>query len=188
MCANGGTCTIANERVKGMVREHGLSARSPVNTLISPYNRSATTRCGNTERSLTRNSESTREGLPMTVTRKTPTERLAAGLERKPNGCLEWTGGRMTKGYGRISVNGKRILTHRLAWILTNGPILNDLWVLHHCDNPPCCQTEPTEGYPNGHLFLGSSLDNNADMTAKGRHGRHTLGGHRKSTSTSSLS
>jgi hypothetical protein len=33
--------------------------------------------------------------------------------------------------------------------------------VLHHCDNPPCC--EPVC------LFLGTHADNNADKAAKGR-------------------
>jgi hypothetical protein len=42
--------------------------------------------------------------------------------------------------------------------------------VLHHCDNPPCCETEPSEEYPEGHLFLGTNGDNSADMVAKGRH------------------
>jgi len=99
-----------------------------------------------------------------------PAERLAAGLERKPNGCLEWTGDRSHKlEYGRIKVNGKTVMTHRFAWELVNGPIPDGLHVLHHCDNPPCCQTDPTEGYPEGHLFIGTRSDNMADKIAKGR-------------------
>lgn len=98
-----------------------------------------------------------------------PAERLTAGLERKPNGCLEWTGYTNETGYGKISVNGKLIRTHHLAWTLANGPIPDGLWVLHHCDNPPCVETAPTEGYPDGHLFLGTSADNHADMDSKGR-------------------
>jgi len=54
------------------------------------------------------------------------------------------------------------IRTHRLAWELANGPIPDGLSVLHHCDNPPCCNVE--------HLFLGTQTDNHADMVAKGRH------------------
>ena len=96
-------------------------------------------------------------------------ERLTAGLERKPNGCLEWTGRPNTNGYGRIRVEGRQIFTHRLAWTLANGPIPDGFHVLHHCDNPPCCETDPTEGYPDGHLFLGTDVDNVADMVAKGR-------------------
>jgi hypothetical protein len=41
--------------------------------------------------------------------------------------------------------------------------------VLHHCDNPPCGETDPSEGYPEGHLFLGTVTDNMTDMVTKGR-------------------
>lgn len=100
-----------------------------------------------------------------------PADRLDARLIQRPNGCLEWTGARRPLGYGQISVEGKTVGTHRLAWTLANGPIPDGLDVLHHCDNPPCAQTEPTEGYPEGHLFLGTDVDNAADRNAKGRNG-----------------
>ena len=99
----------------------------------------------------------------------TSAERLTAGLERKPNGCLEWTGGTNEHGYGHVGISGKSFYTHRIAWELANGPIPDGLHVLHHCDNPPCCDTSPSEEYPEGHLFLGTNADNNADMMAKGR-------------------
>jgi len=94
--------------------------------------------------------------------RPSPAERLAAGLVRMPNGCLEWTRSRNKQGYGGIRFEGKVVKTHRLAWILANGPIPDGLDVLHHCDNPPCCDVE-------GCLFLGTVADNNADRDAKGR-------------------
>lgn len=99
----------------------------------------------------------------------TPAERLAAGLKRQPNGCLEWTRYTNTQGYGRISVDGKDVRTHRFAWELANGLIPPGMHVLHHCDNPPCCETEPTPGYPDGHLFLGTQADNMRDRATKGR-------------------
>jgi hypothetical protein len=43
-----------------------------------------------------------------------------------------------------------------------NGPIPDGAWVLHRCDNPPCCNP--------AHLFLGDAAANVADMVAKGRH------------------
>lgn len=76
------------------------------------------------------------------------------------NNCIVWVGYRVN-GYGRVMVRGKVWWTHRYAWTLTNGPILDGLDVLHRCDNPPCCN-------PN-HLFLGTQADNNIDRDLKGR-------------------
>jgi hypothetical protein len=103
-------------------------------------------------------------------------DRLTAGLTRTPSGCLEWSGSTDDRGYGRIGIGRKTFLTHRVAWELANGPIPEGVCVLHHCDNPPCGETEPSEAYPEGHLFLGTRADNNADMSTKGRrrNGRET--------------
>jgi len=92
----------------------------------------------------------------------TTAERLAAGLVRMPNGCLEWTGYVDDRGYGRISAGSKHVKTHRLAWTLTNGAIPDGMLIRHYvCDNPPCCDPE--------HLRLGMDADNVADRDAKGR-------------------
>jgi hypothetical protein len=99
----------------------------------------------------------------------TLSERFASGLVRTSSGCLIWTKAAV-KGYGRIRCDGKLVYTHRLAWTLANGPIPDGLHVLHHCDNPPCCETEPSGEHPEGHLFLGTQAVNNADMVSKGRH------------------
>ena len=97
------------------------------------------------------------------VVRKTPAERLGERLVTQPNGCIEWTGATNKKGYGSIGDgNGKTMLTHRLAWELANGPIPEGMKVLHHCDNPPCCNVEKC-------LFLGTDADNSDDKWSKGR-------------------
>ena len=89
-------------------------------------------------------------------------ERLAAGLERKPNGCLEWTGTTTKAGYGHLSVVGTLIYTHRLAWGLAHPDEPLPPVVRHYvCDNPPCADVE--------HLLPGTKADNSADMVAKGR-------------------
>ena len=93
-------------------------------------------------------------------------ERLTSGLVRKPSGCLEW---RTAGGYGSITVGDKKFSTHRLAWEFAHGPIPDGMHVCHHCDNPPCCETAPSDAYPEGHLFLGTRFDNMRDMVAKGR-------------------
>ena len=70
-------------------------------------------------------------------------------------------GARLPQGYGRVRWHGQDTRTHRLAWELAHGPIPSGLWVLHHCDNPPCCNP--------AHLFLGTAQDNHDDMHRKGR-------------------
>ena len=97
-------------------------------------------------------------------------DRFWGRLRTTATGCREWTGAKNApNGYGQIMRDGKNILTHRLAWELANGSIPDGLYVLHRCDNHPCCETNPTEGYPEGHLFLGTKAENSADMVSKGR-------------------
>src|SRR5262245_56068801 len=74
--------------------------------------------------------------------------------------CWPWKAAR-SSGYGVLRVAGRNIRANRLAWELTHGPVPPGLWVLHRCDNPPCCNP--------AHLFLGSNEDNVRDMQSKGR-------------------
>jgi len=72
--------------------------------------------------------------------------------------CWLWMAGRNKLGYGLFDCGS----AHRIAWILTNGPPPPDTpFVLHRCDNPPCCNPD--------HHFLGTQADNIRDMVAKGR-------------------
>lgn len=78
------------------------------------------------------------------------------------DGCWEWTAARFPKGYGKFAIGSRNIEgAHRMAWLLTSGPIPEGLFVCHRCDNRICCR-------PN-HLFLGTPGDNVRDMLAKGR-------------------
>lgn len=83
---------------------------------------------------------------------------------RKGDGCWIWLGKPTPKGYGIISVDKRHAYAHRFAFALHNGPIPDGLDVLHSCDNPLCVNPE--------HLFLGTHVDNMADMVAKGRNPR----------------
>ena len=108
-----------------------------------------------------------RYGAPLAGTGARTHGSLAFRLKRglapmDENGCIPWVKGRSPKGYGLIGINAVPTLTHRLAWTLAHGPIPDGLCVLHHCDNPPCCNLD--------HLWLGTKADNTADMMAKGRH------------------
>lgn len=80
---------------------------------------------------------------------------------RGPEECWEWKCGRGDFGYGAFSIKHRNRGAHRVAWVLSNGPIPRGMWVCHSCDNPPCCNP--------AHLFLGTHQDNEDDKTAKGR-------------------
>jgi len=111
--------------------------------------------------------------------RKCSDEARKAGLPKRfwskvdrsggPDTCWPWlTSALADFGYGVVGVGGRRKnggrteKAHRVAWMLTFGPIADGLNVLHSCDNPLCCNPS--------HLFLGTLADNTADMVAKGRH------------------
>jgi hypothetical protein len=84
-----------------------------------------------------------------------------------PDGCWPYMLSRDSDGYGilgrgTVSKGTKVTLkAHRYALTLAGRPLLPGEHACHRCDNPPCCNP--------GHLFAGSSADNNADMMAKGR-------------------
>ncbi len=96
--------------------------------------------------------------------RKRPlAERLWAMVDQSAgaDGCWPFLGVRDPNGYGRMSIRrGRTQIASQVAWFVTNGD-LGALHVLHHCDNPPCCNP--------AHLFLGTQADNHADMVSKGR-------------------
>lgn len=94
--------------------------------------------------------------------RGTLTERFWRSVEKTDAGCWNWRGSVNTHGYGQIrAASGEYTTAHRVSWELTNGPIVDGLWVLHRCDNPRCVRPD--------HLFLGTPADNAQDMYAKKR-------------------
>lgn len=92
-------------------------------------------------------------------------ERFEAQFIRgRQDECWIWIGTKKQKGYGELSLGikpRKLIKAHRLAWILAYGPIPDNLFVLHKCDQPSCVNPD--------HLFLGTNADNMADCFLKGR-------------------
>lgn len=96
-------------------------------------------------------------------------ERLTAKLVREGD-CLIFTGTRNPDGYGLIATPDGARSAHRIAYTLWVGEIPDDTYVLHSCDNPPCCNHE--------HLFLGTQADNVKDMEAKGRRRNASGSGH----------
>lgn len=91
---------------------------------------------------------------------------LASRLEfhsiPEPNsGCVLWFGAISPSGYGFLGWEKRTIRAHRASWIVNFGPVPRGLHVLHKCD-VRCCINP-------AHLFLGTHVDNMADMKAKGR-------------------
>jgi hypothetical protein len=84
-----------------------------------------------------------------------------------PQCCWLWLAATLGGKYGRVCINGCYLYTHRVAWELLVGPIPTDKWVLHKCpggSNPRCCNPD--------HLYLGTPLQNSADMISEGRSAR----------------
>lgn len=102
--------------------------------------------------------------------RKPLAERFWKQVDRRaPDECWPWTAKSRITGYGVIGRGGRdegKVLSHRCAWELTNGPIPegeghHGTVVMHTCDNRLCCNP--------AHLRLGSQAENVRDMDAKER-------------------
>jgi hypothetical protein len=81
--------------------------------------------------------------------------------KRSTNECWNWAAGKYGNGYGKIKINGFSCLAHRVSYELFNGEIIDNLNVLHKCDNKLCVN-------PN-HLYLGTQSQNNIDMYNRNR-------------------
>lgn len=78
--------------------------------------------------------------------------------------CWVWQGALMG-GYGYLVVTDKprrTVKAHRLSWELAAGhPVPDGLFVLHHCDNPPCVNP--------AHLYVGTKAQNARDRAVRRR-------------------
>ena len=91
--------------------------------------------------------------------------------------CWVWTGYINQDGYGRLSIDGRLIMAHRVSWELHHGPIPDGMRVLHDCpggDNPACVNPS--------HLWIGTQRDNIRDMLLKQRQQRGETNGNARLT------
>lgn len=81
-------------------------------------------------------------------------------IRKSPSGCWEFTGACNLFGYGEIIVGRRPMPVHRLM-LMAHGEVARDQFVLHRCDNPPCCRPS--------HLYAGTPADNLRDAIVRGR-------------------
>lgn len=93
-----------------------------------------------------------------------PEERFWSKVDKSggENTCWIWIGSKLGRGYGMFGISPKKIVrAHRYSYELNTGEIPDNLFVLHHCDNPSCVNPK--------HLWLGTNDDNMKDMASKHR-------------------
>lgn len=89
--------------------------------------------------------------------------RITIGL---PDECWNWTGhviGKSPNDYGRLKIQGRETLAHRVSFQIRHRLLLPGECALHRCDNPRCCNP--------AHLFPGTQKQNVHDRIAKKRRG-----------------
>lgn len=73
--------------------------------------------------------------------------------------CWEWVGTRSRKGYGRFSVNAKRVAAHRFAYEEFVGHIPDGLEIDHLCRNRSCVNPKHLEPVTHKENVLRSPVN-----------------------------
>jgi hypothetical protein len=98
--------------------------------------------------------------------------RLMDGVSIQTNGCWVWYKNRHTRRfgeYGKLKVNKRTLLAHRVSYEHFVGPIPSGRMVLHGCDNPRCINPK--------HLALGTNSDNQRSRFRRTRRFQRAVNG-----------
>ena len=74
--------------------------------------------------------------------------------------CWNWTAAKNKLGYGFVMYNRVCTQAYRVAWVLTYGGSIHDVYLCHKCNNPSCVNPK--------HLYAGSHAENMRDKVAAG--------------------
>lgn len=72
--------------------------------------------------------------------------------------CWEWQGAIDLCGYGKYSIGGRRVMAHRYAWSLVNGPIPAGMVIWHACGNFRCVRPDHLELLTRGEQRMRTKL------------------------------
>lgn len=89
-----------------------------------------------------------RHGDPNATARRPERERFEERVSRMAE-CWEWTGSRMTSGYGKFNADDRIVLAHRYSYELHIGRIPDGLVVDHLCRNRACVRPDHLEAVTN---------------------------------------
>lgn len=67
----------------------------------------------------------------------------------KSGECWIWKGSITVRGYGQVYIDGGMFKPHRVAWTLTNRPILGGLPLDHLCRNHGCVNPSHLDAVPH---------------------------------------
>ena len=73
--------------------------------------------------------------------------------------CWLWTGSRRigANRYGLVRVGDRQVAAHRVAWLLSRGPIPAGMYVCQRCRNRLCVRPD--------HLYLAAPADRARERT-----------------------
>lgn len=94
---------------------------------------------------------------------------ILRGDGKSPADCWVWTGRTNQRGYGRIRMGEREVLTHRRAWELAMGAIPEGGIIDHLCHNPAC--------FNPSHLRVADHVRNMQNRKGSSSHSRSGIRG-----------